>query len=135
MSDLHVDGVTQAHLELADHALAHLRLLGSVEASRRSVEQLGVSYAKLPVAEAARRLDITPQTLALQSAVGGLKWEAEVPKAFSLAIPLSVDGPQIGIIPGRENPVLDVFSIDEENITPAGFGFSETFGLNPRCTY
>ena len=46
-------------------------------------------------------------------------------KAFSLAIPLSVDGPQVGIIPGRENPVLDVFSIDEENITPPGFGFSD----------
>jgi kynurenine formamidase len=46
-------------------------------------------------------------------------------KAFSLAIPLSVDGPQIGIIPGRENPVLNVFSIDEENITPEGFGFSD----------
>jgi kynurenine formamidase len=46
-------------------------------------------------------------------------------KAFSLAIPLSVEGPQIGIIPGRENPVLDVFAIDEENITPPGFGFSD----------
>ena len=46
-------------------------------------------------------------------------------KAFSLAIPLSADGPQIGIIPGRENPVLDVFSIDERNITPEGFGFSD----------
>ena len=34
-------------------------------------------------------------------------------KAFSLSLPLSVDGPQLGGIAGRANPVLDVFMIAE----------------------
>ncbi len=46
-------------------------------------------------------------------------------KAFSLALPLSVDGPQLGGIAGRTNPVLDVFMIREQILTPPGFGFSD----------
>jgi hypothetical protein len=34
-------------------------------------------------------------------------------KAFSLAIPLSADGPQLGFVPGRKNPVHTMFAIDE----------------------
>src|SRR5205823_5096206 len=34
-------------------------------------------------------------------------------RAFSLAIPLSVDGPQTGAIPGRSNPVRTMLSVNE----------------------
>ena len=58
--------------------------------------------------------------------------------AFSLAIPLDEDGPQIGIIPGRENPVHKQFQINE-SITgdPDGVCFSDdsmTLGLQS-CTH
>jgi kynurenine formamidase len=46
-------------------------------------------------------------------------------KVFSLAIDLSVDGPQGGYIAGRANPTLDVFMVDEEMFTPPGFGFTD----------
>jgi hypothetical protein len=36
--------------------------------------------------EAARRLDISPQSLTIQSAVGGLPWEAKVPDVFAARI-------------------------------------------------
>jgi kynurenine formamidase len=34
-------------------------------------------------------------------------------KRFSLALPLSVDGPQIGAVPGRVNPVRTMISVNE----------------------
>ena len=47
-------------------------------------------------------------------------------KAFSLAIPLDDNGPQIGFIPGRYNPIHKVFQINEVTIgDPDGTRFSD----------
>ena len=50
----------------------------------------------------------------------------QVGKAFSLAIPLDDNGPQIGFIPGRYNPIHKVFQINEVTIgDPDGTRFSD----------
>ena len=47
-------------------------------------------------------------------------------KTFSLAIPLDDNGPQIGFIPGRYNPIHKVFQINEVTIgDPDGTRFSD----------
>jgi Caspase domain len=63
--------------------------------------------------EAARRFDISPQTLALQAALGGLPVPAEVPDAFRLGIE------QVASAPDAERPaawakVRDVPGFDSE---------------------
>src|SRR2546423_8973423 len=58
---------------------------------------------------------------------------AKTGKTFSLALPLSEDGPQIGIIPGRVNPTREMLVIDEPAFgDPEGFRTSDdkvTMGL------
>lgn len=52
--------------------------------------------------------------------------EVKTGKTFSLAVPLDEDGPQIGIIPGRFNPVHKVFQVNEVAIgDPDGTRFSD----------
>jgi kynurenine formamidase len=49
-------------------------------------------------------------------------------KAFSLSIPLDGDGPQIGIIPGRFNPIHKVFQVNDiamPDADPDGTRFSD----------
>jgi kynurenine formamidase len=41
-------------------------------------------------------------------------------KAFSLAMPLSPDGPQMGFVPGRKNPEIEVFALHEAMGTEPG---------------
>ena len=54
-------------------------------------------------------------------------------KTFSLALPLSEDGPQIGMIPGRINPEREMLCINESSFgDPEGFHTSDdkvTMGL------
>jgi kynurenine formamidase len=53
-------------------------------------------------------------------------------KAFSLAIPLSEDGPQMGFVKGRENPKRTMLIINEPAFDPNGFASSDdavTMGL------
>jgi kynurenine formamidase len=58
---------------------------------------------------------------------------AKTGKTFSLAIPLSEDGPQIGIIEGRDNPVRRMLMIDQPSLgDPEGMRTSDdavTMGL------
>jgi kynurenine formamidase len=58
---------------------------------------------------------------------------ARTGRAFSLAIPLSEDGPQIGVIRGRDNPVRRMLRIDDPSMgDPEGFRTSDdavTMGL------
>ena len=57
---------------------------------------------------------------------------ARTGKTFSLAIPLSEDGPQIGMIPGRVNPTRTMLCIDQATFDPEGFCTSDdvvTMGL------
>lgn len=58
---------------------------------------------------------------------------ARTGKSFSLALPLSEDGPQIGIIPGRVNPSRTMLVVDEPAFgDPEGFCTSDdvvTMGL------
>jgi kynurenine formamidase len=58
---------------------------------------------------------------------------ARTGKTFSLAVPLSEDGPQIGLIPGRVNPTRKMLVIDEPGFgDPEGFRTSDdvvTMGL------
>jgi kynurenine formamidase len=53
-------------------------------------------------------------------------------KAFSLAIPLSEDGPQMGFVKGRVNPTRTMIMINEPAFDPNGFASSDdvvTLGL------
>ena len=53
-------------------------------------------------------------------------------KTFSLALPLGPDGPQIGLIPGRINPLRTMLVINEPAFDPEGFLTSDdvvTMGL------
>lgn len=58
---------------------------------------------------------------------------AKTGKTFSLAIPLSDDGPQIGLIEGRDNPVRRMLMIDQPSLgDPEGMRTSDdavTMGL------
>jgi kynurenine formamidase len=58
---------------------------------------------------------------------------ARTGRTFSLALPLSEDGPQIGLIPGRVNPTRTMLVIDEPGFgDPEGFCTSDdvvTMGL------
>src|SRR5882757_7215574 len=46
-------------------------------------------------------------------------------KAFSLALPLGSDGPQIGLIPGRINPLRTMLAINAPTFDPEGFCTSD----------
>lgn len=46
-------------------------------------------------------------------------------KTFSLAIPLGPDGPQIGLIPGRINPLRTMLAINAPTFDPEGFCTSD----------
>lgn len=46
-------------------------------------------------------------------------------KAFSLAMPLGPDGPQIGLIPGRINPLRTMLAINQPAFDPEGFRTSD----------
>jgi hypothetical protein len=46
-------------------------------------------------------------------------------KAFSLALPLGPDGPQIGLIPGRINPLRTMLAVNRPTFDPEGFCTSD----------
>src|SRR5258708_38908053 len=46
-------------------------------------------------------------------------------KTFSLALPLGPDGPQIGLIPGRINPLRTMLAINAPTFDPEGFCTSD----------
>ena len=46
-------------------------------------------------------------------------------KRFSLALPLSLDGPQIGTVPGRINPLHTMIAINAPYLDPDGFRASD----------
>ncbi|HLY81612.1 MAG TPA: hypothetical protein VKQ71_01435, partial [Acidimicrobiales bacterium] len=46
-------------------------------------------------------------------------------KVFSLALPLGPDGPQIGMIPGRINPLRTMLVVNRPAFDPEGFCTSD----------
>ncbi|MCH8190258.1 MAG: cyclase family protein [Chloroflexi bacterium] len=70
---------------------------------------------------------VTPQVLTRAAAC------VKVGKSFSLALPLHLDGPQIGVIPGRVNPLKTMVAINTAVMgDPDGFRTSDdvvTMGL------
>ncbi|MGZ4140132.1 MAG: cyclase family protein, partial [Actinomycetota bacterium] len=50
---------------------------------------------------------------------------ARTGKRFSLAIPLSEDGPQTGAIPGRTNPQHTVTAVNHPLVDPSGHSYSD----------
>src|SRR3954452_6305891 len=46
-------------------------------------------------------------------------------RAFSLALPLSADGPQTGMVPGRVNPLRTMTMLDTPVFDPDGIRFND----------